>query len=280
MLISRKLNTSRIGANLVPGVHLRRANPLALATAGAALSRAPTTVPKLASMAQAAHSLAGGAAKPTAVLHSAGQGLVTPVENDLTHAAADLAKTFGLYDFYSSHILNYCEGYFVPGPVPNATVSRNSISKNVVDCSHVNLLGVFDPQSILQQQLSAGGLGLADLDWPTQMSTGLDALSKAQHAMKWLYVATAGFTCLALAMTAVQICLFGKVVMNFPTWLAESAGLLTLGIASGLVTAFAVGSTKLINALGQDLGVCATVGVKFLALTWAAVVAMLIAVVF
>jgi hypothetical protein len=202
------------------------------------------------------------------------------VQSDLTHAAADLAKAFGLYDFYSAHILNYCEGYFVPGPVPNATVPKNSISKNVVHCSHVDLLSVFDPQSILRQQLGVGGLGLDDLDWPTQMSTGLDALSKAQHAMKWLYVATAGFTCVALATTVVQTCLFGGVVMNLPIWIAESAGLLTLSLASGLVTAFAVGSTKLINSLGQDFGVCATVGVKFLSLTWAAVTAMLISVLF
>jgi hypothetical protein len=101
-----------------------------------------------------------------------------------------------------------------------------------------------------------------------------------KRSMPWLYVATAGFTCVALATTVVQTCLFGGVILNFAIWIAESAGLLTLSLASGLVTAFAVGSTKLINSLGQDFGVCATVGIKFLSLTWAAVAAMLIAVLF
>ena len=243
---------------------MRRSNPLAFVTNKYTASGTITEI-------------------PNAIEHATqtdGQALVTAVANNLDQAPDDLANAFGLYDFYSAHILNYCEGSFVPGPFPNTTIPNDSISKNVVHCSHVSLLSVFDPSSALKRKLGASGPGFANLLWPSQMSSGLDALSKVQHAMKWLYVIASVFVCAAVIIIAIQPCMLGRIILKIPILLVKWTGLLTLGLASAMVTAFAVRSAKLINESGQDLEISASIGVKFLALTWAAVVAMLVAAVF
>ena len=52
---------------------------------------------------------------------------------------------------------------------------------------------------------------------------------------------------------------------------------LALGVASGIVTAAAVKATDVINEHGQDVGIVASRGGKFLGMTWAATALMLVA---
>ena len=278
---TRQLNTSRIGENLVPNISdthlLRRSNPFGSAVSGIAPNGIETEAPKITSAAKTTDGLASELLKATAAAQSEGQTLAGSLQSELNHAAGDLAKALGLYDFYSAHLLNYCEGYFVHGPVPNASVPKNTISKNVTACSNTSVMNVFDPQSILQEQLGTSGIDLAELRWPSEISTGLDALQKAQHAMTLLYFVAIGSMFLALVSTVVNTCLYDCGFGSFLTSMADWVAVLTLGLGSALVTATMVEATNLINSYGRDIGVSATAGFQFLALTWVAFVAISIA---
>ena len=236
-----------------------------------------TAVPRITKAAQITHAAASGVPRGTAAAESEGQAIAGSVRNGLGHAAGDLAKALGLHDFYSAHLLNFCEGYFVPGAIPNASVPQSSISKNVTACSNMTTKQIFDPQSILQQQLSNSGVSIADIQWPEQITAGLDTLRAAQRAMVVLYYVTIGFMFLALVSTVANIfccsCGLGYFVMALGEWVAVCA----LGLAAALVTGVAVKSADLINTYGNGIGVSANIGLKFLALTWIAWVVILVA---
>lgn len=60
--------------------------------------------------------------------------LINGVEGDINdlinNATSDIAAAFDLHDFYSAHIMNYCEGYFLGNDTPGA-------KENITHCSSV-----------------------------------------------------------------------------------------------------------------------------------------------
>lgn len=265
-----QLNTSCIGEDVVDkipsGKVFRRENPLTQMTNANGLPKV-STPPKAAPL---THVVAGALPTKTVAVASQAQSIGDSVESGLEDAAGDLAKALGLQDFYSAHLMNYCEGYFMPGSVPNASISQNSIIKNVTACSNVTITHLFDPQAILQQQLSSGSVSIADLHWPNQITTGLSGLENLQRAMVILYLVAASFMFIALVCTSTVLCCcpcgLGSVVIT----IAELVAAVTLCIGAAMVTLMAVKSADLINAYGSDIGISAAVGHKFLVFTWMA----------
>lgn len=103
--------------------------------------------------------------------------------------------------------MTYCEGYYKPGPVPNATLSKDDISKNVTECSNRTAMYNFDPEEILQRELDESGTGvdLSDLDWPDDIQKGIDALIISAKATFVLYCIAIGFIGVALLSVSVTI---------------------------------------------------------------------------
>jgi hypothetical protein len=208
--------------------------------------------------------------------------LTTTITNDLNSAAASLAHSVGVHDFYSAHMLDYCEGTFVPGPVPNATLKSSQISRNVTSCSNRTASFDFDPGAALQRTLNEThtGVTLKDLGWPDDLDNGIKALRDSVRVTFALYCIGIGFT--FLAMLAFVFWMVGPSTGGGrgPPLLGMALAFVSffvLGIASAIVTAVAVKGNDVIDKYGKKIGVEAARGNGYLALTWTATGLMFLA---
>ena len=161
----------------------------------------------------------------------------------------------------------------------NATVTHSEIHRNVTFCSNRTALYHFQPQNTLQNQLQTSDhpdINLDDLHWPDKITTGLHALRDAQRAVFVLYCIGIGLAFVAFALSVTGIFLHGR-LSAFANVVVDWLAFLALALASAVVTAIIVEATHLINHFGNDIGVSAQKGNKFLALTWAATALMLVA---
>ncbi|TVY71176.1 hypothetical protein LSUE1_G009092, partial [Lachnellula suecica] len=137
----------------------------------------------------------------------------------------------------------------------------------------------FNIEQHLNQQLEAGGLhiNLTDLDFPDDIQTGLNTLTTALNATFVLYcigIAAAGLAILA-ALPA--FLLSGSRLISFLNFGLASLSFTALLIASIIVTIIMNKATSLINKYGNEIGLYAYKGGKYLTLTWIAVAVMAIA---
>lgn len=117
------------------------------------------------------------------------------IKGEVNDVIAGVAKALNIHDFYSAHLLNYCEGYFTPGPLANKT---DDPDKNVTQCSNRTALFHFDPTAAIQKELKPG-ISLADLRWPFAIKDAVHTVEIASKAMFVLYCVGAAATGLALA---------------------------------------------------------------------------------
>jgi hypothetical protein len=204
--------------------------------------------------------------------------LIGPLQSDLNNFASSLAKDLGLKDFYSAHLMDYCSGSYTPGPVPNATLKKSSIDRNVTFCSNRTAMFTFDPTTALQQSLNASGsvITLSQLDWPKEIEDGIKTLRTAWKAAFILYCMGIGFIFLTLIASALWI---GNVSRGTAALVIALASLawICLGIASAIMTAVAVKGHDIIDKYGKVIGVSADRGNGFLGMTWAATGCMVVA---
>jgi len=198
----------------------------------------------------------------------------------INDAIGEVTQRLGIEDFYSAHMLNYCEGQYTPAEAANATISDDDISKNVTDCSRSRAMYKFDPTAILEEALNrTTGLdvSLDDINWPEDIDTGISALNALMGAMFVLYCIAIGLIFVALLAAAAAVLLSGRLsaCVNF---LLSVLAFLAIGLASALVTAVIVKASNIINDKGSAIGLEASWGGKFLALTWAATGLMLVVV--
>ena len=201
------------------------------------------------------------------------------IEAEIKDGINSLAQILGVHDFYSAHIMNFCEGYYIPGPMPNDTVKAGEIHKNVTHCSNKTAMYHFDPSSTLANQLNDSTNGLVNLTnvhWPDEVHDGLNALKIAQRAVFVIYCLAICFIFIAMAMAAGSIFTSRRLVavINFG---ADFVAFLAIMIGSAIITFIARHATHIINKYGDNIGVSANRGNKFLALTWAATALVFIA---
>ncbi|KAF2147677.1 hypothetical protein K461DRAFT_330132 [Myriangium duriaei CBS 260.36] len=199
-------------------------------------------------------------------------------QSELQDAVNTVARKLGMHDFYTANVLNYCEGYYTPGPVPNATLKTSDIHKKFTNCSAATAMFQFDPKKIIQTEIDNSGhsdINITSLEWPSDIDTGLRALHAAQKAMFILYCVGLALTAVAAIFSIISFCLSGR-LSAFINVLIAILAFAAIGIASAIVTVLAVHGSRLINKYGNDIGLSASPGKKFLALTWAATAAMII----
>jgi hypothetical protein len=175
-------------------------------------------------------------------------------------------------------MLDYCFGQYTPLEVANATISESDISKNVTGCSQSKAMYRFDPTRIVEDALNkttGTKITLQDLKWPEDIQDGIHALNALMAAMFVLYIIAICLIFVALLAALFAVITSGRLSACLNFMLATLA-FVAIGLASALVTAVMVKATNLINKYGNDVGVEAHRGGKFLALTWAATALMLI----
>ncbi|KAF2786634.1 integral membrane protein-like protein [Melanomma pulvis-pyrius CBS 109.77] len=199
------------------------------------------------------------------------------IENEINEFAGDVAEALGIDDFYSAHILDYCYGDYTPTNLPNATISSSDIHKNVSGCSNMTAMYSFNPTEVLERALNESGVDvtLADLDWPADIQKGIDALRIISKTVFVLYCI--GIALIFISLVAAVPALFsaGRMAACLNVMVSTLA-LLAIGIASALVTAVIVKAADTVNKYGNEIGVEAQKGGKFLALTWAATALMFV----
>ena len=180
----------------------------------------------------------------------------------------NLTRALGIYDFYSIHLLDYCEGYY------HNSSTGNNAGKNVTHCSNRTALFDFDPKQTLQKQL-INGVTLEDLGWPESLDDDIKDIRHFIIATFVLYCIGAGFAglmilgCLAAIFSESTSIAMVDFIMSLLSFLA-------LGIASAIATSAMNKAVHVINEDGKKIGVSAFKGTKFLGMTWAATALMLV----
>lgn len=216
--------------------------------------------------------------------------ITSSVKDDINGAIIDIVHYLNLHDFYSVHLLDYCEGYYTPTAVVNST-SRPS--RNVTSCSNRTALFHFDPTGTLQKELKPG-VSLQDLHWPSAIQDGIRTLEVASKVMVILYYVGIAVIGLAIIGSIIGFIVGGTLNATLNILLSivcyfQSGGrrehsanslqvaFLALGIASAIATVISVKATNIINQQGNRIGVAAYRGNKFLAMTWTTTALMLVA---
>jgi SUR7/PalI family len=111
-----------------------------------------------------------------------GKDALKDVGNEAASAAGDaLNAALDIPDFYTAHLMTYCEGDFKPDAKdPNA-------KGNVTKCSERRPFYSFDPTAIIESKLP-DGLGLKDLKWPDEVTNGIKAVNMISKAMFFFYI--------------------------------------------------------------------------------------------
>lgn len=199
------------------------------------------------------------------------------INNQISSLAGSIAEELGMEDFYSVHLLDYCEGMFTPGPVPNATLSKHDIHRNVSQCSNRTSMFTFDPTEAIERSINRSSVGqdassiLNKVNWPQELEDGVKALHIAFKAMFVLYCIAIGlaFLCLLLSIGG-AVSPSGHRGLPFINVIMFLLAFLTMAVASAISTAVSEKGTDVVNKYGKAIGVSANVGHKYMGITWGA----------
>jgi hypothetical protein len=150
----------------------------------------------------------------------------------------------------------------------------------------------FDPAGTIDSELKVGPLhiNLTTIQWPQSLTDGIDALNDALDATFIIYVIGIAACGLVIIFSVVMFFLPSKYNITATNhhyhsrFISVLAGLLAivaflaLAIASAIVTVIMVKIVNLVTQYGNNIGVYAYRGNKFLAVTWAATGVMLLTV--
>ncbi|KAK5204465.1 hypothetical protein LTR47_009247 [Exophiala xenobiotica] len=180
--------------------------------------------------------------------------LLNTLEGDLNDLlndfSSDVATALNLPDFFNVHVMDFCEG------VCKSNATLKNAQENITECSNRTVGFHFQPTKIIQEHLP-DGVTLEDLHWPDEIQDAERAIKVASTAMTVLYIIGVVFAGIAV--------------------LAALLAFLAIGIASAIATAVIVKAVHAVNKYGDDIGIAAYKGVKFLGMTWAATAVMLLA---
>jgi len=244
------LNTSTLGHNLLDE-----------ATSPSSTSSAPSSTPTSVG------------SFLTGLIHNATDSIIDDF-NEIGNDIADkLAAELGISQWYSLHLMDMCEGSYSP----NAT--HKGASKNITSCTNKTAMYHFDPAAAIDEQLHVGKvqLNLSDINWPDELTDGIKALNGLPSATFVLYCIGIAACGLAILTALVAFVLHGSRLVSLGNAGLTILAFFALGIASAIVTVVMVKVVNLVNKYGDDIGLFAYRGNKYLAMTWAATALMFIA---
>ncbi|KAH8691299.1 actin cortical patch SUR7/pH-response regulator pali [Talaromyces proteolyticus] len=183
------------------------------------------------------------ASEPTAAIKSV---------NDTS--AADL----GLKQFYSVHVLAYCEGNF-----------DGDGEHGVTSCSKRTAPFAFNPANVFSAEFKAG-FNVSDINWPDTITDDFHVMEVTTKAMSVLYIIGVAATGVTLLMEILLTQAGGRASM-MAHLIFTVLSFVCLGVSSSVASVMAVQFVDLINRHGKNYGIAAVRGSKFLGMTWSAV---------
>lgn len=135
---------------------------------------------------------------------------------------------------------------------------------------------------LLDHELDVGPfhLSLADINWPDDIQDAVNMVNDALLGLFVLYVLGVGFSGLAILGCIAGFFLAERGSIGLINTLLSGLAALVITVGSILVTVAATKGVHKINDLGDDVGVSAKAGNKFLAITWVAAGLMIAATVY
>ncbi|KAH8912613.1 hypothetical protein BR93DRAFT_922581, partial [Coniochaeta sp. PMI_546] len=172
--------------------------------------------------------------------------------------------------------MDSCEGDFSPN------VTAKDPGYNVSSCTEPLKTAQYNLTAKLDHELAIGPLklNLADLGFTKDLQDEFNKIPHLLMALALIYILAVGFTGLSFfgSLAAVPLINSAKARLVILAHLG-TAGLaaILLLVGSLTTTVGAKGAADKIDDLGEDIGLRATAGGKFLGLTWAAVGLMVVA---
>jgi hypothetical protein len=197
--------------------------------------------------------------------------IASTIKGDINDVITTVTKDLGIHDFYSAHVMNYCEGYYTPTAFANTTVQP---SQNITKCSNQTRMFHFDPAAVIQSELKPG-VNLTSLKWPSAIEDGIHAIEVASKVMFVLYcmaAATAGVAFLG----AIAGFLTGAKLIALANTLLCLIGFMASMVASAISTAIINNVVSTFNKHGNDIGIYAYKGMTFIGMTWAATILIIL----
>ncbi|KAH9883240.1 hypothetical protein F4778DRAFT_744733 [Xylariomycetidae sp. FL2044] len=201
--------------------------------------------------------------------------------NDIANDAADeLAEALGISQWYSLHVMNWCEGVFSPNATDpnswynttNCTAQQPGVKFNLTDIIIDALNSSDDPLAQFAAQ--------QDLQLPEKVQDAVDYLNGFLLAVFVFYVLGAGFCGLSFLVCIVvltvssnpvsRLVILGNIVLS-------ALAVLVLLVGSAIATGISKKGVSEINSAGEDYGISAIEGTKFMIISWVAFGCMLLA---
>ena len=264
------LNTSRIGENIrqdlddeIKSIHFKRAQPVYIrgSTATIAPASLVTVRPRgltdeFDTITKEAHSrihhassrIHSAASSAESEISSGANSVLNAAKKEIIEAVNDayegIISGLHLKDFYSVHLMATCSGEYVTSDGKNISVSQTADDSDEHTHKHVDTC---DKNSAIN---------------PTTLIL----------IVYWIGIA---FTAAALIAAFVAVLMTGRKIALVNVALTGAA-FCFVGLASAVTHGIASGAAKLVNFVGENIGVAGYAGQKFLALTWATTVLLLI----
>lgn len=191
-----------------------------------------------------------------------------------------MARVSPLHDFYSVHLLNFCQGDLVTDPSADAATHDANTATHVTSCSSLSMSSSLNLTKMLGGQMSTFGEHLQGFGGLEEINKDLTTLQSARHAMLVLFSATIISTALSVAVILGTSTILPTKLGTFPMIviiLLETISTWSLGLASALLTLVVFKASELINSWGGAFGLSCTRGTRIVILTWSAWLAVLAA---
>jgi len=197
--------------------------------------------------------------------------------NDLVgDVAGEAAEALGISEWYSLHVMDACEGNYRP----NSTADNASL--NITNCSDSKAGFRLNLTEMIDKELSAGPieLNLADFGWDERIQDKIDILNDALLGLFILYCLGMGFSGIAILGCIAAFILAESKIIVLVNFFVSSLAVLSLLVASILVTVAVTRGVDEINDVAEEIGVNVEMGTKFLIITWVAAGVMIAPVIF
>ncbi|KAI2606710.1 hypothetical protein GGR54DRAFT_620410 [Hypoxylon sp. NC1633] len=202
---------------------------------------------------------------------------ITDELNDIENDIADqLARDLGISQWYSLHIMTACEGNFAP----NAT--SPGAWYNTTNCTAQSPGVHFNLTDIIQREIDEGPLHInaSDIPIPDSIQETINYVNSFLLAAFILYVLGAGFAGLSFLSCIVVLTVsrggIGRGLILFNIVLTALATI-ALAVGSAIATAISKRGVSEINSRGQEAGISAIEGTKFMIISWVSFAVMFVA---
>ncbi|KAM3422654.1 hypothetical protein BST61_g142 [Cercospora zeina] len=203
---------------------------------------------------QSVRTLSNSRSDVSSDLSQAVSNLSPDAQSLVQQSANSVVQALGLPQFYNVHVLTYCEGDY------------QDHQKSYTNCSQPQTGYTLDPRNDMQSALDAAGLSDTDtetLKETQQLITSLTRAAAALFIADIIIISINLFSAVISSFAAGRVSACCNVLFNFLAFLISA-------VISALMTAVVSVGRRMINQWGEDYGIVASGGRKFLGLTWAA----------